>query len=176
MEVRSTDIVAKPPLRLEFGKRRVLERADLSRWTLCLVHLMGGAGDPAKGAISARYLDGLAMIAKSDVHMAFEIQAVAAFYLALHAAMKAYEGIEDEPFPVALRRFASGKFEQMDDGHLDRLIAVGESVNSGRPVPHAMDMNDVPVMKTICDVYLIRAFQKAGLPKRRDRKPSEGNT
>lgn len=155
----------KSPLRLEFGRPRVLERADLNRWITCFGHLLR-INDAAKQEVCHRYLDGLAMIAKSDVHMAFEIQAVAAFYLALKAAMKAYGGLsDDEPFATALRRFVSEKFKTFDDAdHLDRLIGIGESINKG-PVPHAMNMNDVLVMKAICDVYLIHTFRKLDPPE-----------
>ena len=40
------------------------------------------------------------------------------------------------------------------------MLAVGASINSGRPAPHAMDMNDALVMKTLCDVYFIKTFER----------------
>ena len=46
---------------------------------------------------------------------------------------------------------------------VERLIELGESVNSGRGIPHAMTINDAGVMKAICDVYLIGTFQEHGL-------------
>lgn len=162
-----------PPLRLQFGKRRVLERADLGRWTLCVVHLMEGVRDPQKSEMAARYLDGLTMIAKTDVHMGFEIQSVAAFYLALRTAMRVYGSVADDAFPDALRKFVNEEFKKADDdGHIERLIDVGEALNTGTPVKHPMTMNDVGVMKAICDVYLIRTFQKLGLPERPRKRPS----
>jgi len=151
-----------PPLRVEYGRRRVLEDADLSRWALCFGHLLR-YHEPAELNICERYLDGLGMIAKSDAHMSFEIQAVAAFYLAFKEAMKLYAAwAEPEPFGVAMKRFAAERLRTVDDEHFDRLVEVGESVNSGRGVPHAMTMNDVAVMKAFCDLFLIRTFQSLG--------------
>jgi|GEM_PF-821787 len=151
-----------PPLRLEHGARRVLEAADLNRWALCFGHLLRFE-QPIELNICERYLDGLTMIAKSDAHMSFEIQTVAAFYMAFRDAMKRFGGwTAGEPFGIAMKRFAAEGLGAVDDGHFDRLLDVGESVNSGRPVPHAMTMNDVGVMKAFCDVYLIRTFQRLG--------------
>lgn len=83
--------------------------------------------------------------------------------MAFRDAMKHFGGwAADEPFGVAMKRFAAEGLRAVDDEHLDRLLTVGDSVNSGRPVPHAMTMNDVGVMKAFCDVYLIRTFQKRG--------------
>jgi hypothetical protein len=45
------------------------------------------------------------------------------------------------------------------------VVAVGESVNTGTPAPHAMNMNDVGVMKALCDLFLIRTFRKLGPPR-----------
>ena len=159
MELR---IHRNPPLRLEHGSRRVLDAADLNRWVLCFGHLLR-FDKPIELNMCERYLDGLTMIAKSDAHMAFEIQSVAAFYIALKDAMKHFGGwADDEPFGVAMKRFAADALRTVDDEHFDRLIGVGDSVNSGRPVEHAMTMHDVGVMKAIVDVYLIRAFQRLG--------------
>ena len=151
-----------PPFRLEFGsRRRVLDQADLNRWVLCFGSLLRYRKSPELD-ICERYLDGLAMIGKSDAHMAFEIQAVVAFHLALKTAMKHHGAWGDEAFGVALKRFAADALTVVDEPHFDRLIEVGESVNTGRGVPHAMNMNDVGVMKTLCDVYLLRTFEKLG--------------
>jgi AbiV family abortive infection protein len=151
-----------PPLRIDHGRARVLEAADLNRWALIFGHLLRYE-KPIELNICERYLDGLTMIAKSDAHMAFEIQAVVAFYLAFRDAMKLYGAwTEGEEFSVAMKRFAAEGLKTVDDEHFDRLAEVGESVNSGRGVPHAMTMNDVGVMKAFCDVFLIRTFQRLG--------------
>lgn len=159
---REVRIHRNPPLRLEFGSsRRVLESPDLNRWALCFGRFLH-YDLPTELAICERYLDGLGLIAKSDVHMAFEVQAVVAFYLALKDAMKLYGPWVDEPFGIAMKQFAAEALHTVDYPHVDRLIEVGESINSGKGVPHAMTMNDVGVMKTLCDVYLIRTFQRLG--------------
>jgi len=102
-------------------------------------------------------------MARSDAHMAFEIQSVAAFYMALKDAMKHFGGwAADEPFGVAMKRFAAAGLCAVDDEHFDRLIGIGDSVNTGIPVEHAMTMNEVGVMTAIVDMYLIRTFHRVG--------------
>lgn len=66
----------------------------------------------------------------------------------------------DREFPPAIRRSRDQSFSSLDDPHLERLLAVGASINLGRPAPHAMDMNDALVMKTLYDVYFIKTFER----------------
>ena len=148
-----------PSLRFEFAPRRVLGPAEINRWVLCFGSLLRCRDDEEIQMVE-RYLDGLTMIAKSDAHMAFEIQSVAAFYMALRHAMKAYGYWGDEPFQNAVYRFASELLPGTDDRQITRLTDVGEAVNTGRPVTHAMQMNDVGVVKALCDVYLLQAFRR----------------
>lgn len=62
---------------------------------------------------------------KSDAHMAFQIQSVAAFYMALQRAMKRHGDWCDETFTTALKRFTVEAELSIDEPHLERLIAVG---------------------------------------------------
>jgi AbiV family abortive infection protein len=170
-----------PPLRIEFGPPRALEDADLHRVVGCFAALISLHG-PEEGAICDRYHDGTAFIAKTDSQMSFEIQGVAAFYIALKTAMSVfgYWQPSSESYPVALRRFCGESYKEFDLPHVDRLIDNGEVINTGRPVQHAMTMNDVGVMKAICDTYLIRTFRKlddewfsARQPKHSDGDPPD---
>ena len=153
-----------PPLRWELGPRRALERVDFYRWSLCCSHLLALRGDHV--SICERYLDGMAMVAKSDAHMAFELQAVAVFYLALKEAVELYRASTDVESVEGTLRCISAELlgREEDDDYIGRLCAVGESVNSGSPAPYAMNMNDVGVMKALCDTFLLRTFLRLGPP------------
>ena len=150
-----------PSRSLDFGpQRRALGKADLNRWVMCMTQLMRFRDQAAVDAFE-RYLDGLGLIARTDAHMGFEIQSVCAFYLSLTQAMKRFgDCVADESVDAAIRRFRDQSFSSLDEPHLERLLAVGASINSGRPAPHAMDMNDALVMKTLCDVYFIKTFER----------------
>jgi AbiV family abortive infection protein len=150
-----------PPLRLEFGPRRVLDVRDLNRVVKCFAALIALHG-PDEQSICERYLDGAAFVARTDVHMGFELHASAMFYLALKLAMPVFSDWDtaSESYPDALRRFCASTFTEFDMEHLARLIDNGEAINKG-PVQHPTTMNDVGMMKAICDTYLVKKF--AGL-------------
>lgn len=165
---REMAVHRNPPLRMQLGPRRMLlDKAALDRWTLCVVRMLQYR-EPSEAAICERYLEGLAMMHRTDVHMSFEIQAVVAFYLALKTAMQHHGDWRDGEYPEALRRCMTESVSKKDEPHLQRLIDVGESVSTGRGVPHAMNMNDVGVMKALCDVYLLRTYQRLGISDLRD--------
>jgi hypothetical protein len=165
-----TDLEAKqevrvhrsPSLRLESGPARALDVPDLNRVAKCLAILMH-LDQERQLAMCDRYHEGAAFIARTDAQMGFEIQGVAAFYVALKHAMATFGAWDEvrEQYPTALRRFATETFvADFDMPHLGRLIDNGETINTGRPVQHAMTMNDVGVMKALCDAYLVRTFMK----------------
>ena len=134
---------------------------DLNHWLLCYSAFIGYHAPPEQ-FICERYLDGIAMVARTDSHMDFSIHSVVAFYFAMKESMKLYGSWIEGSFGAALKAFAATTLKRVDEPHFDRLIEVGESVNSGKGVPHAMTLNDVGVMKTLCDAYLLSTFQRLG--------------
>ena len=65
-----------------------------------------------------------------------------------------------EPYPDALRRAVKERLPRFDDADLDKLISVGEAVATGHPIPVGLTMNEVGLMKAICDVYLLHTFNR----------------
>jgi hypothetical protein len=91
--------------------------------------------------------------------MSFELQGASAFYMCAQSAMSAYgDWSRAEPYPDALRRMVKARLPEFDDADLTKLISVGEAVSAGRPIPVALTMNEVGLMKAICDVYLLHTF------------------
>lgn len=149
-----------PALRLEFGRKDVHSDALLRNVLLCFAILVRMRSERERD-MCARYLEGLAHIGKTDVHMAFQPQGVLSFYLSLRDAMLAYGDWKDtEPFPPALRRFVADALPRFDAADLEKLIEVGEAMTCGRGIPHALTMNDVGLIKITCDVYLLRTFRR----------------
>lgn len=148
-----------PALRLDFGaRRRVLDEAALNRAQLCMAILLNLRTDDERNMVE-RYLEGMAFIAKTDVQMSFELQGAAAFYMCARLAMTAYgDWNRAEPYPDALRRMVKDRLPKFDDADLDKLISVGEAISGGRPIPVALTINEVGLMKAICDVYLLHTF------------------
>ena len=111
--------------------------------------------------MTERYLEGMGFIAKTDVQMSFELQGAAAIYMCARSAMAAYgDWNRAEPYPDALRRVVKGRLPNFDDADLEKLVSVGEAVTHGRPITVALTMNEVGLMKAICDVYLLHAFNR----------------
>jgi AbiV family abortive infection protein len=150
-----------PALRLDFGgRKRVLDEAALNRAQLCMAMLLNLHSDDERD-MTERYLEGMAFIAKTDVQMSFEFQGAAAFYMCARSAMSAYgDWNRAGPYPDALRRVVKERLPNFDDADLEKLINVGEAVAGGRPIPVALTMNEVGLMKAICDVYLLHAFNR----------------
>jgi AbiV family abortive infection protein len=148
-----------PALRLDFGARkRVLDERALNRAQLCMAILLNLRTDDERNMVE-RYLEGMAFIAKTDVQMSFELQGAAAFYMCAQLAMSAYgDWSRAEPFPDALRRMVKERLPEFDDADLEKLTGVGEAVAAGRPIPVALTMNEVGLMKAICDVYFLHTF------------------
>jgi hypothetical protein len=85
-----------------------------------------------------------------------------------------------EPYPDALRRIVKERLPEFDDADLDKLISVGEAVSGGRPIPVALTMNEVGLMKAICDVYLLHTFgriepERLGADSADETQPNPGN-
>jgi hypothetical protein len=53
------------------------------------------------------------------------------------------------------------------DADLDKLISVAETVVADRPISVPLTLNEVGLMKAICDVYLLHAFNRIA-PQRLD--------
>jgi hypothetical protein len=148
-------------VRLDFGARkRVLDEAALNWAQLCMAILLNLRSDDER-EMTERYLEGMAFIAKTDVQMSFELQGAAAFYMCARSAMSAYgDWNRAEPYPDSLRRVVKERLPNFDDADLEELISVGEAVAASRPIPVALTMNEVGLMKAICDVYLLHAFNR----------------
>jgi AbiV family abortive infection protein len=159
----NTEVRAKrdPPLRLDFGqRRRVLDERMLRNVLLCTAILVRLHGQRERD-VCERYLEGMAHIAKSDIQMSFEPQGVLSFYLCIRTAMAAYgDWDESGPFPPELRRFVQDALPTFETADLEKLIAVGEAMTDGQGIPHPLTMNDVGLMKILCDAYLIRTFRR----------------
>ena len=150
-----------PALRLDFGgRKRVLDEAALGRTQLCMAILLNLRSDDERDMVE-RYLEGMAFIGKTDVQMSFELQGAAAFYMCARSAMAAYgDWSRVELYPDTLRRVVKERLPDFDDADLEKLISVGEAVAAGRPIPVALTMNEVGLMKAICDVYLLHTFNR----------------
>jgi AbiV family abortive infection protein len=147
-----------PALRVNYGQRRVLDAAFLRNVMLCTGTLLRERR--VREAVP-QYLQGMAHIAKTDVHLSFEYQSVASFYHALRSAMTGFGDWDQiEPYPVALRRFVAQGFSSFDAADLEKLIDVGESMLAGKGIPQALTMDDALKMKIACDVYLLKAFRR----------------
>lgn len=162
----------RPKLQINWG-RNVLDSGVLNRLALCLrfVPLPKRGRDEANPY--QHYLDGLAFLGKTDVHLQLEANAFESFFGAFRLAAKKYgdwDGTSD--------------FEAAALQIIDRIAPGGESwrayvrlgceMTARGATPRAIDLGDVGGMKVWTDAYLIKTFQRLAGEERRAADEGEG--
>ena len=146
------------PLIVEWGERQLLNERAISRVMTCLAMFPSYPEHAANDGFG-HYLRGLALIAKTDVHLQFERNIAEEFYLALRGGMRAYgdwDGLQ--PFPERFERFASRFFNEEDD----RATYVGaiELVEANRLSDVHLPFEKAVMMKELADAYFLEKFDQ----------------
>jgi hypothetical protein len=119
---------------------------------------------PVYKAVIEAYFTGLALIAKSDVHLVFAPQACERFAASLCAAMRHFgdwDGTE-EGLPGAVT--ASFPFEQPEDG--EELLKLLRQLRRQPTDFTNLTLERAAILKFLSDVYLIRRFEAWHKPAR----------
>ena len=156
-----------PPLDVDWG-RQALTDAVLSRVMTCFALLPRDGDDPVAQAL-AHYLRALALIAKSDVHIAFNANIFSEFLEALRDGMIAY-GDWDRAgsFVERFGEFAKPFFRGDEDE--ERFIAAARLCEAGRTGAIDLSFEKVIMMKLLADAYYFEKFRE----RAREREPAEG--
>jgi AbiV family abortive infection protein len=133
-----------------------LDRATLDRVILCFA-MMPPPDDRPKHEPFSHYLTGVALLAKTDVFLQFEVQAYGAFYASLSRAAVIYgDQAGDEEFGLTFSRIVGemtgdevfkAKHSGLIKAYDARTLTVG-----------AITLTEVAEMKIICDGYFVRLF------------------
>jgi AbiV family abortive infection protein len=155
---RDEEVVVErsPPLSVDWGSRHVLNGTALSRVMTCFAMLPRDPNDPAAQALG-HYLRGLALIAKTDVHIQFNQNIFHEFHLALRGGMQAYGAWDGEsPFGDRFAEFADRFFKGDEDR--DHFIAAAQLCEDGRVVNITLPFEKVIMMKALADAFFLEKF------------------
>lgn len=144
-----------PALRLDWGHLALTE-VQLRHVALCLGALRRSSA-PEQRAVFEHYRNGLALLAKNDIFLRFEINGFEQFYRALRQGMKAFgrwDGIT--PFAGALGAFLDGLPSFSDDRA--RYVSLAEKIDAGSAADIAVDLEDVGKMKLLAEAFFLGAF------------------
>jgi AbiV family abortive infection protein len=109
------------------------------------------------------YLEGLALVAKNDIHGRFEPTIMLRFYQTLReCARRNGDWDGSSPFLDAAKKGLEDFRAWMAsiDRELARLVQLGEMLLQGAPVPN-LTLRDAIVMKMFCDLYISRMAHEA---------------
>lgn len=140
-------------------KREALTEEHLNRVALCF-----GMGSRLEHAayniIIEPYMMGLAFLAKSDLHLNLAPTACERFAACLLAAMSHFGDWDgsDDALPAAIGGSFKGLFQQADDEQ--ELVTLLRQLRRRPPEPTGLTLERAAILKVLCDVYLIKRFEK----------------
>jgi len=137
-------------------KREALKENQLARIGLCL-GMASRLADPVYNAVIETYFTGLALIAKSDVHLVFAPQACERFAASLCAAMRHFGDWDGTEEGLTAAVAASFPFEKPEDG--EELLVLLRQLRR-QPADFAnLTLERAAILKFLSDVYLIHRFE-----------------
>jgi hypothetical protein len=150
-------------------KREALKEDHLIRVAMCL-GMASRLEDPVYGGVIDAYFTGLALFAKSDMHLVFAPQTCERFAACLCAAMHHFGDWDGTEEGLAAAVTAGFPFEKQEDGQ--ELLGLLRQLRRKLTDPTNLTLERAAILKLFTDVYLIRRFEataRAGAPS-----PSDG--
>ena len=120
------------------------------------------------------YIAALAYWGKNDIHVQFEAQVFLLFFKSLKAGMRQYGDWDGtRSFGDAFHPFMKEWFPKVTSDDRTRYITFGERLEAREPLPGPLTLEEVGVMKAVCDAYFIRVFSRLA-DERRKQEASDG--
>jgi AbiV family abortive infection protein len=147
-----------PALTIKWGEHQVLDDRAIRRVLLCFAMLPHEGDAPANEAFG-HYLRGLALLAKSDVHLQFDANIFEELLLALREGMRTYGGWDgEEPFATVFASFVE-RFEKDDDERALYFAAV-EGAEDGDLARVKLSFDQVVMMKGLADAFFFETLDR----------------
>lgn len=151
----------RPELSVNFKDLHwVLKEADLGRVSMIFYYITKVKGKKEETPF-AEYINGCAFVAKNDIHLRFELNAFAQFFLALK---KAFHISGDWDGKSDFKKAVHEQFSKMDDfENIDIYLQLGEELQLSPDKKPAKEitLTDVFGMKLLADIYLERLAKRA---------------
>lgn len=165
-------IERSPSLKVEWGGRHVLNDAMLSRVMTCFAMMPRNSDDPVGQALG-HYLRGLALIAKTDIHIQFNPNIVHEFYFALRGGMEAYGDWDGTSSYVdRFREFATRFFKGDEDE--ERYVGAVGLCENGLVGEIDMPFEKVIMMKLLTDAFYLEKFHDLADERRQAEAEEDG--
>lgn len=134
-------------------KRLVLKEKDLQVGELVFDYFMASIKESQK--LINEYILGLAMLAKTDIHLPLETQAFRQFFFMFKAAL-----IENEKYDIStdIKEAAFAVLQELikDRQQFNQLLDLGSMLlENNNPSSRPITYTDVICMKQYCDMYLV---------------------
>jgi AbiV family abortive infection protein len=146
-----------PKLEVDWGNQVLTE--EILRSTAACFGAIPGPQAREQHAPFDHYLQGLALLAKTDVFLQFEINSFEHFYLALQDASRLYDhwdgqGTFSEHLSGLLAEISAEPFDWSE------LLERAEAIDAGQRKGLMLDLSHVAAMKIVTDSFLLREFQR----------------
>jgi hypothetical protein len=141
-------------------KGGVLGQSQLTRTAICLVEIVRLT--PEEHRFLDRYIEGLTMLSKTDIHSQHEANAFSAFYFSLKEASRTFGDWKDPSgFVEVFESILATTFSTNETR--SKFISLGSLVEAqdftGQP-PHSITLTEAAGMKLTVDSYLLRKFSE----------------
>lgn len=152
-----------PQLTLDWG-RRVLNKNDLFHTLMVHSQL------PHTPEFLEHYLNGLAFMAKNDIHQRLEPHALIAFYEAFKCALRHYGDWDGSlAFLDAAKLIFARDFPTCSDWH--EILGLADVLQTTLKPPKEVTLTHLAGMKAYCDAYIIKKIKL--LEAKKQVKPEE---
>jgi AbiV family abortive infection protein len=132
----------------------VLDTQILEKVVVAYV-MMPKPEDTVRNECFSHYMSGIALWAKTDVFLQFELQAYGAFLTAAKAILRVYHAELGDEFPLQVCDvLASIEDDVFRKKHEDLMAAF----DTGSVKPNSVTLSEVAEMKRLCDALFMRAF------------------
>lgn len=146
-------IERRPTLTLDWGNN-VLDQNILFHMLLAYRFLPR----PPEGKeveMIVRYLRGVAVLGKNDIHLRMESSALIEFYEAFRAAMRHYGDWDGQiPFGIAAKTMLDRDFKEWSGW--PETLSLAESLTKGNPPQMEITLTHAIGMKLYCDGYILK--------------------
>jgi len=117
--------------------------------------------EPVYKAVIDPYLAGLALSAKSDLHLNLAPQADHQFAVCLLEAMRSFGDWDgtDEALPTAISGFFRPLLKQPEDE--EKLLNHLRQLRREPPDLTGITLEQAAIMKVLCDAYFIKRFERS---------------
>lgn len=148
-----------PPLSVNW-KIRALKGPDLTNVSVVFAHLIRAESKTTQGACQ-HYFRALSLLAKTDVFVQFEANALVEFYESIRGGLAAYgewDGAPETFESAAEKAFQEMNFESPFVDEVKRMLQLAGEAYTKKAFTVPISLDDAIKMKTFCDAYfLIRA-------------------